>query len=1066
MCVNSLKIKQSNLMKRTLQHLLTLLVVFYSFACISLYAQPATVDKNKNKDPMIMKKGFIAPENDQVEATIITIGDYDNFKLGVDFAECSIAENPLNPLQYYAVWNSTGTAGGKGYYTNDGYTWTAGNPSWTGMWGDVVVSYDSLGHLAYQNMYGASTIQGVKVAMSSNNGQTWDSPVTAMSGSDKNWIFSDQTSGPYSSYIYGIMTNTAGSGQSYSRSMDVGASWQSPTSFNPGGAIPGSSICVGPEGDIPGGAVYAVTNSGSSFSSTYTFYKSTNGGQTFTLKSSQQYANTIGTQVGGRNAVQNMRTRPYPFIAADNSYGPHRGRLYLVYASNNPTGNGNKPDIFCRYSDNGGTTWSASKVVNDDPGSQSNHNWFPAIWCEKNTGRLYISWMDTRDCPTSDSCMIYASYTDDGVTFAPNHRLSNKKMKINCNSCGGGGTPMYLGDYNGVAGNPVTSLMAWTDYRDNNFGSYVAYFPDYALRAEPAIDTLSPVAVINASVPSVKAYSDTVVVSATISGSPGLFTISYPQGNKLWSYPGAVPIQISQNGSVPPADYTLNIVTTGSNGTPVHKRTAIVRALTPIAPTASFTVNDTSACEGQALNFTDFSVGPPTSWEWSFPGGTPSSSNVQNPTGIVYSTVGTYDVTLNVTNQTGTNTITRSNYITVNPIPVQPVSSDVSVCVGQAVPDLSAEGEGIKWFKGVVLVGTGNTYHTGQSTPGTYNYSVSQTTNGCESQRLPVTLTIHALPSVSFVMADSVCGNIPAFDLTGGNPVGGAYSGPGVSENGLTFDPALAGAGIHTLTYVFTDGNTCTDTAFKSIIISPLPAIAMDPVAPVCLNAPAITLTATPDGGAFQGTAVSGNLFDPSISGPGEFTVTYSFNDTITGCLVTTSQLIKVNPLPGIVLNDTSLCGNRTLVLNAGIPNPGSYLWAPGNLTTPVIQIDTTGKGLGQFTYSVTVTDANSCIATKSLKVTFFDCTGIDEVKNATDIELYPNPSSGQFTIHSNSIPAGTYNLRVFNSLSKIVYSEENVKLDVELRKEMNLKHLSNGMYLLRIENTNSGWSKQFIINR
>jgi PKD repeat protein len=1053
-------------MKRTLLHLFTLLVVFYSFACVSLYAQPATVDKNKNKDPMIMQKGFVAPVNDQVEATVVTIGDYDNFKLGVDFAECSIATNPLNPLQFYAVWNASGSAGGKGYYSNDGYTWTAGNPSWTGMWGDVVVSYDSLGNLAYQNMYGASTVQGVKVAMSSNNGQTWGTPVTAMSGSDKNWIFSDQTSGPYSSYIYGIMTNNAGSGQSYSRSMDVGATWGSPTSFNPGGAIPGSSICVGPEGDISGGAVYAVTNSGSSFSSTYTFYKSINGGQTFALKSSQQYANTVGTQVGGRNSVQNMRTRPYPFIAADNSYGPHRGRLYLVYASNNPSGNGNKPDIFCRYSDNGATTWSTAKVINDDPNPQSNHSWFPAIWCEKNTGRLYVSWMDTRDCPTSDSCMIYASYSDDGVTFAPNQRVSNKKMKINCTSCGGGGTPMYLGDYNGVAGNPVTSMMAWTDFRDNNFGSYVAYFPDYGLRAEPAIDTLSPTAVINATVPSVKAYTDTVVVSATISGTPGLFTISYPQGNKLWSYPGAVPIQITQNGSVPPADYTLSIVTTGSNGTPVHKRTAIVRALTPIAPTASFTVNDTSACEGQALNFTDFSIGPPTSWEWSFPGGTPSTSNLQNPTGIVYSTVGTYDVTLTATNQTGTNTITRTNYISVSPIPATPVSNSVSVCEGQAVPSLSAEGTGLKWFKGSVLVGSGNTYNTGQTSPGVYNYFVSQTTNGCESQRLPVSLTIYALPVVSFIMTDSVCGNTPAFDLTGGTPAGGTYSGPGIAANGISFDASLAGPGVHTLQYLYTDGNTCAASATHVVTISPLPAISMDAVAPVCLNSPAVTLSASPEGGTFQGTGVSGNLFDPTIAGAGEFAVTYSFTDTITGCPVIASQLIKVNPLPAIVLKDTSLCGNLTLVLDASIPNPGSYVWTPGNVTTAIIQVDTLGKGLGQFNYLLTVNDANSCSASKSIKVTFFDCTGIDEVKDVTVIELYPNPSSGQFTIHSNMIPSGTYRLKVFNSLSKVVYSEENVNVDRELKKIMNLKMLSNGMYLLRIENLTSGWSKQFIINR
>ena len=134
-------------------------------------------------------------------------------------------------------------------------------------------------------------------------------------------------------------------------------------------------------GDVSGGCVYVVTNSGSAFASTYTFYVSTDGGATFTLKSSQNFANYVGTNVSGRNSVENMRTRPYPFITADNSYGPNRGRFYLVYASNTPSGNGNKPDIFCRYSDNQGTSWSSPVVVNDDVNTTANNQWHPSIWC-------------------------------------------------------------------------------------------------------------------------------------------------------------------------------------------------------------------------------------------------------------------------------------------------------------------------------------------------------------------------------------------------------------------------------------------------------------------------------------------------------------------------------------------------------------------------------------------------------------------------------------------------------------------------------------------------------------
>ena len=103
-------------------------------------------------------------------------------------------------------------------------------------------------------------------------------------------------------------------------------------------------------------------------------------------------------------------------------------------------GDGNKPDIFCRYSDNQGTTWSSPVVVNDDANTTANHQWHPSIWCDKTSGRLFIKWMDTRDTPTSDSAHIYASYSDNGgLTFAPNQRITTAKMKINCSTCGGGG---------------------------------------------------------------------------------------------------------------------------------------------------------------------------------------------------------------------------------------------------------------------------------------------------------------------------------------------------------------------------------------------------------------------------------------------------------------------------------------------------------------------------------------------------------------------------------------------------------------------------------------------------
>jgi PKD repeat protein len=65
------------------------------------------------------------------------------------------------------------------------------------------------------------------------------------------------------------------------------------------------------------------------------------------------------------------------------------------------------------------------------------------------------------------------------------------------------------------------------------------------------------------------------------------------------------------------------------------------------------------------VNFTDLSTNTPTSWSWTFAGGTPGTSTVQNPAGIVYNTAGTYTVTLVATNSYGSDTETKTSYITV-----------------------------------------------------------------------------------------------------------------------------------------------------------------------------------------------------------------------------------------------------------------------------------------------------------------------------------------------------------------------------------------------------------------
>ena len=285
-----------------------------------------------------------------------------------------------------------------------------------------------------------------------------------------------------------------------------------------------------------------------------------------------------------------MRTRPYPFITADNSYGSYRGMLYLVYASNNPSGNGNKPDIFCRYSNDQGVTWSSAVTVNDDANSQNNNQWHPSTWCDKETGRLYIKWMDTRDTPTSDSAYIYASYSDDGgQTFAANQRISNQKMKINCSTCGGSGTPRYQGDYDAIASNGDVSLSVWTDFRNGSFGSYVGYFPDFALLVTPASNTVyndADSVFYTIDIPATTLYTNDAIFSATVSPTPsqGTIDVSFEPSNIISTFPGQTQLKIKTSGFVTVGTYQIDIDGQGPNGTPIHKRQVdlVVQEVVPV----------------------------------------------------------------------------------------------------------------------------------------------------------------------------------------------------------------------------------------------------------------------------------------------------------------------------------------------------------------------------------------------------------------------------------------------------------------------------------------------------
>ncbi len=102
-----------------------------------------------------------------------------------------------------------------------------------------------------------------------------------------------------------------------------------------------------------------------------------------------------------------------------------------------------------------------------------------------------------------------------------------------------------------------------------------------------------------------------------------------------------------------------------ADGSNTLTKNAYITVTSPSPPVAKFTVSATTINVGQSVTFTDQSTNSPTSWSWTFAGGSPANSSDQNPV-VTYNTPGTYDVTLTATNAGGNNTITKTAHITVN----------------------------------------------------------------------------------------------------------------------------------------------------------------------------------------------------------------------------------------------------------------------------------------------------------------------------------------------------------------------------------------------------------------
>ncbi len=195
------------------------------------------------------------------------------------------------------------------------------------------------------------------------------------------------------------------------------------------------------------------------------------------------------------------------------------------------------------------------------------------------------------------------------------------------------------------------------------------------------------------------------------------------------------------------------------------------------------------------------------------------------------------------------------------------------------------------------------------------------------------------------------------------------------------FDPATAGAGVHTISYCFTDANGCTNCADQVVTVHELPDASITPVGPLCLDEPAFNLIPATPLGTFSGPGITdpvAGVFNAGVAGVGTHRIYYDVTD-LYGCYNIDSIDIVVNDVPTADAGlDAVICeGDNVFIGGAPTGTPGvstpiivSYSWAPATGLSSSVDPNPSASPAVTTTYTVTVTDANGCTGEDVVTVT------------------------------------------------------------------------------------------------
>lgn len=235
-----------------------------------------------------------------------------------------------------------------------------------------------------------------------------------------------------------------------------------------------------------------------------------------------------------------------------------------------------------------------------------------------------------------------------------------------------------------------------------------------------------------------------------------------------------------------------------------------------VAPTANFSASPVSGNASLAVQFTDQSRGSPTSWLWNFGDG--NTSTDQNPAHTYY-TNGTYNVSLNASNDLGYNNLTVPNYIVVanpgRPIVANFVTNTTKVHIGDYIQFTDqSNGTGITtwlWSFGDGTTSTQqNTTHA-YTNSGTYTVSLNAS-GGSNYENISKSGLITVLTNLTASFSKNVTNNsnphpVNFTDSSTGSPISYSWDfGDGYTSTDRNASHTYSDNGTYTVTETVFDG--------------------------------------------------------------------------------------------------------------------------------------------------------------------------------------------------------------------------------------------------------------------